>query len=195
VDNIRKYSKFLGNLTLLKYNDELSKDSIAKRRNDIEVSKDLFILKSIAHENIFITSKEDIENRSNKLYKIAYSIFYENRLSVDYFTNEGLNYYFIEKSVSKNAVMKILDNKYIVKKGSRCSNAEIPYDSFSYGPLRNELIQSKILEKHNNYLKFTEDYSFNSPSAASSIVTARQSAGPLDWKDILNNTLKENEGL
>jgi hypothetical protein len=39
--------------------------------------------------------------------------------------------------------------------------------------------------------RFTQDYTFNSPSMASDVVLGRSSNGRVDWKDATGKTLKE----
>lgn len=190
VDNITKYSKLLGNLTLVKFNTELDEISMDLRLEQLEMQKKLFILPSIAHKNLLINSKEKIEKRSLELYKASYDLFYENKLSMQYFINSDSEYYFIERSESKNAVMVQIDeNQYKVLAGSRCNIEH--HDSWSYNSLKNTLLQEKILLEKENYLEFKEDYIFKSPSEASSIVLGKQSPGPLDWKDINGVSLKD----
>jgi len=52
--------------------------------------------------------------------------------------------------------------------------------------LRNELIESGVIiqsEGKEGKLKFSSEYLFSSPSAASSVVMGRSSNGLVDWKD------------
>jgi hypothetical protein len=42
-------------------------------------------------------------------------------------------------------------------------------------------------------LRFTQNYTFNSPSLASAVVLGRASNGRVDWKDAAARTLKEHQ--
>lgn len=57
--------------------------------------------------------------------------------------------------------------------------------------LREELVKNGVLVADSNKFKFTQDYTFNSPSLASAVVLGRASNGRLDWKDAGGRTLKE----
>jgi len=57
--------------------------------------------------------------------------------------------------------------------------------------LRTELQKTGVLIPENNLFRFTQDYTFSSPSLASSIVLGRSSNGRTDWKDAGGKTLKQ----
>ena len=57
--------------------------------------------------------------------------------------------------------------------------------------LRTELQKTGVLIPENNLLRFTQDYTFSSPSLASSIVLGRFSNGRTDWKDAGGKTLRQ----
>ena len=83
---------------------------------------------------------------------------------------------------------------FVVQSGSFARLDEVP-SLKQYFPsnceLRAELIKRGVLVSEGNKLRFTQDYTFNSPSLASSIVLARPSNGRIDWKDSSGRTLKE----
>jgi hypothetical protein len=56
---------------------------------------------------------------------------------------------------------------------------------------RNDLLQSGVLVKDKEFLCFTQDYVFSSPSLASAVVLGRNSNGRTDWRDPTGKTLKE----
>ena len=53
-----------------------------------------------------------------------------------------------------------------------------------------DLIKSGVLAADGDKLRFTQDYTFTSPSMASTIVLGRVSNGRTDWKDGEGRTLK-----
>ncbi len=63
----------------------------------------------------------------------------------------------------------------------------LPYVS----ELRAELLKNGVLVQDGNNFRFTQDYTFSSPSYASSVVLARSSNGRTDWKDANGKTLKQ----
>jgi hypothetical protein len=57
--------------------------------------------------------------------------------------------------------------------------------------LRADLVTSGVLVSENGKLRFTQDYTFSSPSLASSVVSGGSSNGRSDWKDNSGKTLKQ----
>jgi Domain of unknown function (DUF4357) len=82
-----------------------------------------------------------------------------------------------------NAHMKVVNDEFVVLKGSLACKQ--PKQSWtSYRPLRERLIQEKRLmdTADGKSYEFAEDISFKSPSAASSVVYACNTSGPVVWK-------------
>ena len=57
--------------------------------------------------------------------------------------------------------------------------------------LRLSLLSEGILKENNGKYIFTEDYLFNSPSAAAATILARSANGWTEWKDLNSKTLDE----
>ena len=57
--------------------------------------------------------------------------------------------------------------------------------------LRAELVKNGVLVPEGENFRFTQAYTFNSPSMASAVVLGRSSNGRMDWKDASGKTLKE----
>jgi len=83
---------------------------------------------------------------------------------------------------------------FVVQSGSLAANDEVP-SLIEHFPnvckLRADLLGSGVLVSEGNTLRFTQDYTFNSPSLASAVVLGRSSNGRLDWKDASGRTLKQ----
>jgi len=83
---------------------------------------------------------------------------------------------------------------FVVSAGSQAAAEEVPSLS-KHLPnvieLRNGLLKNGVLVSEGKVLRFTQDYTFSSPSMASSVVLARSSNGRTDWKDASGRTLKE----
>jgi hypothetical protein len=88
---------------------------------------------------------------------------------------------------------------FVVKAGSQAAGGFVPsmHKHFpSVVAWRDELIAMGVLAPQGEHFVFTQDYVFNSPSAASDLVLGRSSNGRLDWKDAQGRALKslqENE--
>jgi hypothetical protein len=83
---------------------------------------------------------------------------------------------------------------FVVKAGSFAAGQEAPSLS-GYFPnltrIRSDLIARGVLVSEGDKFRFTQDYTFNSPSQASSVVFANSSNGRVDWKDSSGRTLKQ----
>ena len=83
---------------------------------------------------------------------------------------------------------------FVIQSGSFAAANEVPSlkDHFpNVSELRADLLKSGVLMLDGDKLRFTQDYTFNSPSLASSVVLARSSNGRTDWKDSTGKTLKQ----
>ena len=61
--------------------------------------------------------------------------------------------------------------------------------------VRNGLVKQGVLVPDADHFKFTQDYTFNSPSQAGSIPCGHGVAGPTVWKDAQGRTLKAIEAM
>ncbi len=83
---------------------------------------------------------------------------------------------------------------FVVRQGSFASVDEVPSlkEHFpNVTELRSDLLKSGVLILESTLLRFTQDYTFNSPSLASAVVMGRSASGRTDWKDGSGRTLKQ----
>lgn len=83
---------------------------------------------------------------------------------------------------------------FVVQSGSFAAKDEVPSlkEHFpSTVELRAELLKNGVLVLEGEKLRFTQDYTFNSPSLAAGVVLGRSSNGRTDWRDVTGKTLKE----
>lgn len=83
---------------------------------------------------------------------------------------------------------------FVVRSGSFAAKDEVPSlkEHFpNVSERRADLMKSGVLAAEGEKFHFTQDYTFNSPSLASSVVLGRSSNGRTDWKDASGKTLKE----
>lgn len=76
---------------------------------------------------------------------------------------------------------------FVVQTGSFAAGDEVPSlkEHFpNVSKLRADLLKSGVLNPEGNKLRFTQDYTFSSPSLASSVVLGRSSNGRTDWRDL-----------
>jgi len=83
---------------------------------------------------------------------------------------------------------------FVVTAGSFAASDEVPslVEHFPHiCKLRADLKKSGVLVPDGDKLRFTQDYTFSSPSTASDAVLGRSSNGRVDWKDANGKSLKE----
>jgi hypothetical protein len=83
---------------------------------------------------------------------------------------------------------------FVVRTDSQSANDEVPSLKVhfpSVSEMRNELRKSGVLASSGDHYRFTQDYTFTSPSLASAVVLGRASNGRTDWKDASGRTLKQ----
>ncbi len=83
---------------------------------------------------------------------------------------------------------------FVVRSGSSAAVKEVPSLKKYFSnicDLREDLLKNGVMELHGDMYRFTQDYTFSSPSTAAAVVLARSSNGRIDWKDADGKTLKE----
>lgn len=82
---------------------------------------------------------------------------------------------------------------FVVQKRSQAVADTVPsFGSFNYlVALRGQLLHKKVLVSEGDHLVLTQDYVFDSPSAAASILLGNSTNGRVAWKDANGVTLKE----
>lgn len=83
---------------------------------------------------------------------------------------------------------------FVVRSGSFAAKDEVPSlkeHTATVSEMRTDLQTRGVLVPDGDKLRFTQDFTFSSPSYAASVVLGRSSNGRTDWKDARGKTLKE----
>jgi hypothetical protein len=84
------------------------------------------------------------------------------------------------------------DGKIRVYKNSTAVKNNAPsFEKHNYRKLKDELLKIKRLVNVGEFLSFSDDYVFDSSSAAAAVILGRSAAGPNEWKDKNGKKLKE----
>jgi hypothetical protein len=83
----------------------------------------------------------------------------------------------------------LTENGFLVKAGSLARRAIVPSAQSTVAPVHQRLIFEGILEECGVHLKFTRDYSFDSPSGAASVMLGRTANGWNSWRSADGRTL------
>ena len=99
----------------------------------------------------------------------------------------------IFKMKSKEAFAEgnLVDEGFVIYKGSNALKETLPSCHKYMIDLRNKLIDCGILSLTGNIYVFTEDYIFSSPSTAGGVVSGRPTNGWTTWKNANGKTLDE----
>ncbi|WP_439114592.1 GIY-YIG nuclease family protein [Hydrogenophaga sp.] len=82
---------------------------------------------------------------------------------------------------------------FVVKAGSQAVAEAVPSMAQHVRGMfdvRQELIANGVLAQEAGLYRFTQDYSFSSPSTAAAVVLGRSANGRIEWKDAQGRTLK-----
>lgn len=85
----------------------------------------------------------------------------------------------------------LIDDGFVVFKGSQVNKNTVPSCHEYLINLRNKLIKSEILIDRDSYYEFAQDYIFNSPSTAGGVLLGRSTNGWTKWKNKEGKTLDE----
>lgn len=95
------------------------------------------------------------------------------------------------KSSTLSARMVEIDGAFVVLAGSEANLATSKSIAPGWLNIRKKLLDAGILKQKADRYIFTEDASFASPSAASSVVLGRQAPGPISWLSDNGKTYKD----
>ncbi len=98
---------------------------------------------------------------------------------------------FICKGKEAHATGEYTEDGFLVFKGSKANLKETKTAGTWVTNMRNNLIEKGILKQEGSILIFTEDYSFNSPSASAAVILARRANGWIEWKNKDGKTMDE----
>jgi hypothetical protein len=79
---------------------------------------------------------------------------------------------------------------FVVLKGSQASASEVPSIHAYLIGLRRDLVAQGVLVPDGENLRFTQDYTFTSPSTAAGVILGRSANGRIEWQDRAGRTLK-----
>jgi hypothetical protein len=82
------------------------------------------------------------------------------------------------------------DESFVVLAGSQAVKDEVPSIHNYMVTLRDDLKGRGILVADGDYLKLTQDYTFDSPSTAAGVMLGRSANGRIEWQDQQGRTLK-----
>lgn len=104
-------------------------------------------------------------------------------------TSSTVNLYLKRKYVSAKGYEA--PSGFVVVSGSQAVNQVVPSMPPSSKKLREELIEQEVMVTDGEVYRFTQDYRFASPSAASDVVLGGSTSGLQSWRDVEGRSLKD----
>ncbi len=99
---------------------------------------------------------------------------------------------FCEGKGSKSEAILLDDGKVLVLKGSTAIKENAPsFEKHNYKKIKDNLLKIDRLVEVGDYLSFSEDYLFDSLSAAAAVILARSAQGPKEWKFKTGKSVKD----
>lgn len=80
---------------------------------------------------------------------------------------------------------------FVVRDGSQLVKEEVPSIHQYMTTLRKDFIEQGVIIENSQYLVFTQDQVFSSPSTAAGVILGRTANGRIEWKNKEGTTLKE----
>ena len=152
--------------------------------------------------------KDGNENGEDMIYDVVDGIFKKlsNKAKIDFFENNSIKKNITKRKFILNAkalniqaeMIEDDENNFRVLKGSKVRKGEAEsFKNYNYSSLKNKVLETaKYIEQDEFYI-LEEDFTFQSMSAASSVILGRQSNGYNDWKEVLDDNLskKDNKNI
>ncbi len=103
--------------------------------------------------------------------------------------------FFIKAARGASAQGQQISDGFVVLKDSEIASSTVDSYPDGWKNSRQELIDNGTIIEKNGKLVFSNDYLFNSPSAAAAIVMGRSANGLMEWKNNKGKSLKDMESV
>jgi hypothetical protein len=134
--------------------------------------------------------EEFIENIKMLVNTLGHKVFDEKRGIKQ---KEVIDIFYLKGARGAEAIGEPTSDGFVVYKGSKATSSITNSINFNLIKLREKLIDEAIFINKVEFLEFSEDFLFSSPSAAAAIVMGRSANGLTEWKLKTGKTLKEFE--
>lgn len=147
--------------------------------------------KSGISENDIAEMTEYLSNLKLIVSVLGYKFFKQETIQFESSGNSQ-NYFYIKSKRGANAVGIPVPKGFLVFKNSILSSEITNSFQPAYRKFRQKLSDDGIVVSNSGKLKFNQDYLFDSPSYAASIILGMSANGYIEWKNDQNQTLKEH---
>ena len=134
--------------------------------------------------------EEFIENVKMMVSILGHKVFDEKR---EIKPKQKQETFYIKAARGADGQGEPTSDGFVVLKGSKAAGTIVDSMTQNFIKLRSKLIDEGILANRTDYLEFTDDYIFSSPSTAAVMVMGRNANGLTEWKNSDGKNLKEYE--
>ncbi|MBQ20603.1 MAG: methionine sulfoxide reductase [Flavobacteriales bacterium] len=163
---------------------------IAKLTNRYKVDNSIVPTQSSISEPDRAEMEEFIENIKMLVNTLGHKVFEEKR---EFKPKQKQAIFFIKAARGADGQGEPTSDGFVVLKGSKAAASIVNSMTSSFISLRQKLIDENVLINQGEYLEFSEDYIFSSPSTAAVIVMGRNANGLTEWRNKEGKTLKDFE--
>lgn len=163
---------------------------IAKSANRYKLDNSIIPTQSSISESDRAEMEEFIEYIKMLVNTLGHKVFDEKRQTI---SKERGAVLYIKAVRGADAYGEQTSDGFLVFKNSRAAGTIVASMTPNYISLRQNLIEDGLLIDKGDYLEFSEDCIFSTPSSAATIVLGRNANGLVEWKHKDGKTLKEIE--
>jgi hypothetical protein len=163
---------------------------IAKSANRYKLDNFVIPTQSSLSESDRAEMEEFIEYIKMLVNTLGHKVFDEKR---EFKAKQKQEIFSIKAARGADAQGQPTSDGFVVFKGSKAAGSTVASMTPNFLTLRLKLLNDGVISNKGEYLEFSEDYIFSSPSTAASIVLGRNANGLTEWKQKNGNTLKEFE--
>lgn len=163
---------------------------IAKRVNRYQVENSLIPTQSSISESDRAEMEEFLEYIKLLVNTLGHKVFEEKR---EVKTKQKQGTFYIKAARGADGQGEPTSEGFVVFKGSKAASSIVTSLATNFANHRQRLVDQGVLIDKGEYLEFSDDYIFSSPSMAAIILMGRSANGLTEWKQSNGKTLKEYE--
>lgn len=163
---------------------------IAKSANRYTVDNSIIPTQSSISESDRAEMEEFIEYIKMLVNTLGHKVFEEKR---EFKPKQKQELFFIKAARGADGQGEPTSDGFVVFKNSKAAATIVNSMTPNFIIYRQKLIDEGVLVDKGEYLEFSDDYIFSSPSTAAAMVMGRNANGLTEWKSKDGKTLKEFE--
>lgn len=163
---------------------------IAKSANRYTVDNSVIPTQSSISESDRAEMEEFIEYIKMLVNTLGHKVFEEKR---EFRPKQKQELFYIKAARGAEGQGEPTSDGFVVFKNSKAASTIVNSMTPNFISYRQKLIDEGVLVDKGEYLEFSDDYIFSSPSTAAVMVMGRNANGLTEWKNKEGKTLKEFE--